>query len=46
MAIKDIDKGDILKMDYGPDKIENQIALDYGIIDDMNPKVINFKFNI
>jgi hypothetical protein len=38
-ATKALRKGEGLTMDYGPDKLDNTLLLDYGVLDTRNPKV-------
>lgn len=39
VAAKDVEIGDTLSMDYGPEKLDNQLALDYGVYDNLHPQV-------
>ena len=38
-ALKPLRKGEALLMDYGPDKLDNTLLLDYGVLDTNNAKV-------
>eukprot|EP00210_Caulerpa_lentillifera_P000767 g742.t1 len=38
ITIKEVKIGESLVMDYGPEKLDNQIALDYGVYDDLHPQ--------
>eukprot|EP00878_Enallax_costatus_P013966 GHUV01014605.1.p1 GENE.GHUV01014605.1~~GHUV01014605.1.p1 ORF type:complete len:347 (+),score=91.08 GHUV01014605.1:276-1316(+) len=38
-ATKAVRKGEALSMDYGPEKLDNAVLLDHGIMDASNPKV-------
>jgi hypothetical protein len=39
-ASKALRKGEGLTLDYGPDKLDNTLLLDYGVLDTRNPKVV------
>jgi hypothetical protein len=36
---KALRKGEGLTMDYGPDRLDNSLLLDYGVLDTTSPKV-------
>lgn len=38
-AVKALRKGEALTMDYGPDKLDNTLLLDYGVLDTYSAKV-------
>lgn len=39
VVVRDVEIGDALLMDYGPEKLDNQLALDYGVFDSLHPQV-------
>jgi len=38
-AVRPVRKGEALSMDYGPDKLDNTLLLDYGVLDTASAKV-------
>lgn len=38
-AVRAVRKGEALSMDYGPDKLDNTLLLDYGVLDTASAKV-------
>ena len=38
-ATQAIRKGETVSLNYGPDKLDNTILLDYGVLDSVNPQV-------
>ena len=32
-------EGELVTMDFGPDKLDSQLLLDYGVLDASNPQV-------
>lgn len=38
-ATRAVRKGEAISMDYGPDKLDNSVLLDHGVMDARNPKV-------
>jgi hypothetical protein len=38
-AVKALCKGEALTLDYGPDKLDNTLLLDYGVLDTFSAKV-------
>jgi hypothetical protein len=38
-ASRQLAPGDVVTMDFGPDKLDSQLALDYGVLDVRNARV-------